>query len=145
MLFFCFFVFLARLDACWIVGDVVGSLIAPNIYKYLGYYGVYTGHGGCLLIALVYLCFVKEPIKKVTEPFDNKLKLLKRIFVDSVKDMFQTLIKKRIGWLRFLLFIQLISYSLLWFNWEYASLEYLYMLKTFEGTNNNFQYFFFHL
>ena len=57
----------------------------------------------------------------------------------SSKDMFNTLVKKRHGYIRFLLFIQLLSYSLLWFNWEYNSLEYLYMIKTFKGTNSIFR------
>ena len=104
----------------------------------MSYYGTYSVYALCLAFAIIYLFFAKEPIKKVNEKFGSKVLFLKRIFVDSVKDMFQTLVKKRHGYIRFLLFIQLFGYSLLWFNWEYQGLEYLYMIKTFQGIFNIF-------
>ena len=115
------------------LGDVAGNLLSPLIFNSMSYYGTYSVYALCLAFAIIYLFFAKEPIKKVNEQFGSKILFLKRIFVDSVKDMFQTLVKKRHGYIRFLLFIQLFGYSLLWFNWEYQGLEYLYMIKTFQG------------
>ena len=115
------------------LGDVAGNLLSPLIFNSMSYYGTYSVYALSLGFAIIYLFFAKEPIKKVNEQFGSKILLLKRIFVDSVKDMFQTLVKKRHGYIRFLLFIQLFGYSLLWFNWEYQGLEYLYMIKTFQG------------
>ena len=81
--------FPARFDACWVVGDVCGSFLSGIVFNSLGYYGTYTVYGFCLVIAIIYLLFAKEPIQRVsTQKYDSKLKLLKRIFVDSVKGGF---------------------------------------------------------
>ena len=81
--------FPARFDACWVVGDVCGNFLSGIIFDSLGYYGTYTVYGFCLVIAIIYLLFAKEPIQRVsTQKYDSKLKLLKRIFVDSVKGWF---------------------------------------------------------
>ena len=83
------FFFLARFDACWVVGDVCGNFLSGIVFDSLGYYGTYTVYGFCLVIAIIYLLFAKEPIQRVsTQKYDSKLKLLKRIFVDSVKGGF---------------------------------------------------------
>ena len=47
--------------------------------------------------------------------------------------MLTTVFKPRHGWLRALIFIQLLGYSLMWFNGGQNTLEYLYLLKVFEG------------
>ena len=79
----------ARFDACWVVGDVCGNFLSGIVFDSLGYYGTYTVYGFCLVIAIIYLLFAKEPIQRVsTQKYDSKLKLLKRIFVDSVKGRF---------------------------------------------------------
>ena len=81
--------FPARFDACWVVGDVCGNFLSGIVFDSLGYYGTYTVYGFCLVIAIIYLLFAKEPIQRVnTQKYDSKLKLLKRIFVDSVKGGF---------------------------------------------------------
>ena len=51
--------------------------------------------------------------------------------LDPVKNMFITLFKKRSGHLRMLLFFLIIAYGLMWYNYELANIEYLYMLKVF--------------
>ena len=81
--------FPARFDACWVVGDVCGNFLSGIVFDSLGYYGTYTVYGFCLVIAIIYLLFAKEPIQRVSnQKYDSKLKLLKRIFVDSVKGGF---------------------------------------------------------
>ena len=70
------------------------------------------------------------------------MKFLKKVFVDSVRDMFKTVIKKRPGYTRMLLFLQLITYMLLWFNYGYEYMEYLYLLRVYPGFNaSTYAYF----
>ena len=116
------------------VGDVIASLAAPSIFNLVGYYGIYGINIACYsLVVIILITFVPEPIeKKSSNSMNEKAKFVKKILVDSVKDMFKTVFKKRHGRIRFLLMIQLISYSLLWFNYGYEGLEYLYLLKVYE-------------
>lgn len=67
---------------------------------------------------------------------------MNKLLIQPVKEMLLTLFKERPGYIRFLLFLQLIGYSLLWFSLEYENLEYLYMLKSFEGfTETQYSYY----
>ena len=126
---------MARFDATELFGMVFGSFAAPTIFKTFGYYGSFGVYLFCSLLSLVYL------LKSVKEPGEKK-SLKKLTCVQPVKEMAATLIQKRPGLVRCLLFLQLLSYSLLWFNIQYESQEYLYLLKTFEGfTETQYSYY----
>ena len=103
---------LARFNAIELAGWVLGSLVSPSIFNYLGYYGSYSIYLTCCVLALIHLyLFVLEPIKKKMETGKEKNEtsnFFRKIFVDSFVQMVQTLLKKRPGSIRCLLFLQLI-------------------------------------
>ena len=138
---------LARFNAIELAGWVLGSLVSPSIFNYLGYYGSYSIYLSCCVLALIHLyLFVLEPIKKKMETGKEKNEtsnFFRKIFVNSFIQMVQTLLKKRPGPIRCLLFLQLISYFFLWFNYQYENMEYLYMTKVLHGFDeNNYAYYY---
>ena len=112
----------------------------------MGYRGSYLVTAIGTSIGLLYLIFfVKEPIQKkpkvlnlsgnrnsisVSKNKKDPKKLLfsreifyfqatlKKFFIEPTKQMFKTLIRKRAGYLRILLYIQIFAYGLLWFNYQ---------------------------
>ena len=127
----------------WLVAEILGSLASPQIFKAFGYYGNYTVYQICLIFTVIYIImYVTEPISKKYPRIESKIEFVKKIFIDSAQDMVKEVFKKRAGCIRFLLIIQLFSYFFLWVNFGYEPIEYLYMLRTFDGfTGADYAYF----
>jgi hypothetical protein len=65
-----------RLDGSCTLSKVVGSLLSPYIFEYLGYFGNYCLSSLSFVLAILYLVFfVKEPIdtKKQQEALPDNL------------------------------------------------------------------------
>ena len=86
-------------------------------------------------MAFLYMAImVSEPILvKSPQPFAGIGHAIKTYLLTPCWDMLRAVLKKREGCLRSLLIIQIVAYGSLWFNFEYSSIEYLYMLKVFDG------------
>jgi hypothetical protein len=82
-------------------------------------------------------------VKKKPKKIKNCLALINNFTVQLVKAMFKTLIKKRPRSLRWLLILQVFLYGLLWINYQWEFMEYLYVLKVYEdATETNYAYYY---
>ncbi len=103
----------------------------------MGYNGNYSINLIMIFLSLVYMVFlVKEPVStKEPQPFTGIGNFLKEYLVQPCWEMFRMVFKPREGCLRFLLIVQVIAYGIMKFANECGSLQYLYMLKVFDGYN----------
>ena len=136
-------IFSARYDAIDLFAFATGSLISPTIYQSFGYYGSYSAFAICLAFSLCYLItFVSEahkPTSRQPSQFCTKANL-----IDPLSEVAKTLAKKRKGQLRLLLWLQILAYFILWFNYtiDSTSMEYLYMSRAFESfTGSEYSYY----
>ncbi len=88
-----------------------------------------------MLLCLAYLIvFIPEVLeKKSMAPVKNVCHWFQIYLVKPCLAMLKTVFKPRKNWLRAIILVQILAYGLLWFNLGQGALEYLYMLKVFEG------------
>ena len=97
----------------------------------------------CGILGFVYLVvFVEEPIEKKPWKFRGCRAFAEDSVVKPFKAIIATLVMKRSGHLRMLIYILLIAYSLLWFNYQWEAMEYFYMLKKYPSfTETDYSYY----
>ena len=132
---------LARFDGTETLAILCGTALSPIITSSIGNLGALIARCALALCAVVYLFFVKEPIKKKENMGSGNSKTLcekMRIFlidgiVQPIYQMLKTVFKSRPKHLRTLLMIQLFVYGMYWFILNYYGLAYLYMLKILDN------------
>ena len=132
---------LARFDGVEQFGAIIGTIMSPLIFTYLGNYGSFIAtaifHGA----AFIYVpLFVKEPLQEKqktalpsVEGYSWPIRFLQRYFIIPFRQIMTTLFKKRENGLRSLLLLQLAIYAMYWFLFEQRSMLYLWLLKVIEG------------
>jgi PCFT/HCP family folate transporter-like MFS transporter 1/3 len=136
---------LARLDGMLTLSDIIGTMLSPYIFDYMGYYGNYVFSSASFALAIIHLVFfVKEPIDtKPQTPLTNNttdknlISKLKEFFFTAViiplKSMKEVVTKDRKSTVKFLITLQLLCYFLYLFTSQVNRLVYLYMLLVFDG------------
>jgi MFS family permease len=136
---------LARLDGMLTLSDIIGTMLSPYIFDYMGYYGNYILSSASFALAIIHLVFfVKEPIDTkpqtplTNNPTDKNLSSkLKEFFFTAVitplKSMKEVVTKDRKSTVKLLITLQFICYFLYLFTSQVNRLVYLYMLLVFDG------------
>jgi MFS family permease len=135
----------SRIDGIFTLSSIIGTLLFPYIFDYMGYYGNYILSSAFYAMAIIYLIvFVKEPIDaKAQTPLtydptgNNLIAKLKKFFFTAViiplKCMKEVIAKKRKSTVKLLITLQFICYFLYMFTSQVIRLIYLYMLLVFDG------------
>ena len=114
-----------------------GTLSAPLIYHSFGYGGTYTFGIVSGFISLLYLLFCVKDVKPKILPKNlENSSAIKRYFITPLKDLIKTLSMKRPENLRSLVWLQYLSYGLMWFALSASGAQdvvYLYLLTEFES------------
>jgi len=146
---------LARLDGMETTALVIGTILAPIVFKNLGYFGSYGFSCFFNLLAIIYILkFVKEPMMEEREEqemlteentkqqgqvnfFESivwNFLIFYKIFIKiPLRGMKEVLLKDRKIILKFLIFIQFICFITYWLTWQIFNITYLYMHLVFEG------------
>jgi MFS family permease len=137
---------LARLDGAETIAVVVGTLISPKVFDWLGFYGNFGISGGVVILAILYHIFiVGEPMKnEETEKSQiekSSLKFITKAFVTPILGMRDLLVKKRKPVLMFLIFLQFLWFCFYWLIIEIKFLLYLYMLLVFNISASDYATF----
>jgi hypothetical protein len=119
---------LARFDGVEALGSLIGTAISNVVFVAIGYYGSYSIRTACMIFSTAWIYFyLKEPVvqkedtkRRTIRESDSFVqrarKTLNRYIWTPLKEMTESVLKRRQGSLRLLLYIQLFVYSLYWFN-----------------------------
>ena len=146
---------LTRIDGVETVSMVVGTLVSPYVFEYLGYYGNYCLCSLLMALAILYLIFfVHEPIdqkkqneaqnsnqmRKVGESRSVCQRAIKRIaYIIKISVMVpltgikSVIFKERKTMIKVVLALQVLSYLLYAFSWQVSTLTYLYTILVFDS------------
>jgi len=127
---------MARFDGFEQTAFVVGNALSPSIYNTLGYEGAFSTKMVLAFLSLgIILKVVKNrPVIISTEGSaakeNDQGEEVKTVF-DILLGMFQTLLRKRGGWLRVCIFLQIMSYAMYYICFASGRLWYLFSRKQF--------------
>jgi hypothetical protein len=127
---------LARLDGVETLGNVLGTLLSPFVFRQLGYFGNYAVSAGFFGLAIAYLvCCVREPIqrKACEKPKESpgsgsgvvaKVSgFLRTAVVVPLKGMKSVLTKERKPVIKLLIFLQFFCYAAYLFTLQGSILQ----------------------
>jgi len=145
---------MARFDGFEQTAFVIGNALSPVLYHSLGYEGVFSAK---ICLALLSFGIITKVVKtnteingnevvvgsadscctvakKEEEPLEGKVKRLGNLVVG----MFRTILKKRTGWLRLCIMLQISAYGLYYITFPSCRLWYLFLRKLFGWKQEQF-------
>lgn len=134
---------MARFDGFEQTAYVVGNALSPILYHTLGYEGAFSAK---IILAVVSLGIVLKAVKtgtshvvnETSDPEEKSLtEKLKSLF-NFLIGMFKTVLRKRGGWLRLCIFLQIGAYAMYFIVFSSGRLWYLYLRKQFGWKQDEF-------
>ena len=144
---------LTRLDGVETISKVVGTLLSPYVFEYMGYYGNFCLCTLMIGIAILYLVFfvteatiIQKQKEVITEKMDDatdmsiclrlaaRAKSMMRISVMvPLQGIRNVICKDRKTILKFLITLQVLCYLIYTSLWQVSRLTYLYMMLVFDS------------
>ena len=124
---------IAVMDGMSSVSETIGSYINGYLYAELGYYGSFGFASACFLLGLVIVFFTVHN-KRDTENKETKTNVLD---LKNVLESFKVLSKPRAENLRHIVIILVICFQVGMFSGGTYYIDYLYVRKKFDWTDEN--------